>query len=80
MIENKRVILSFVGDNIERDETGAACIVVDVTDPFAGVDPPADLAGVTKVCGTPQTLEYTVTRPATVDSCAWFISTDEVRE
>ncbi len=73
----QEVILSFVGDNIERDETGAACIVVDVTDPFAGVDPPVDLAGVTKVCGTPQTLEYTVTRPATVDSCAWFISTDE---
>ena len=24
-----------------------------------------------------KTLEYTVTRPATVDSCAWFISTDE---
>lgn len=71
------LVLSFVGDNIERDATGAACIVIDVTDPFAGIDPPTDLAGVDKICGTPQTANYTVTRPATVDSCAWYISSDE---
>lgn len=48
----------------------------EVTNPYEEVDPPTDLAGNFKVCGTPQTLEYTVTRPASVDSCAWFISTD----
>lgn len=74
---NKMVELQFVGDNIERDKTGAAVLVIEnITNPLAGVEPPEDLAGNTVVCGTPDTVEYTVTRPATVDSCVWYISTD----
>lgn len=73
---SQMINLQFVGDNIERDATGAALLVVDLFDPLDGIDQPLDLAGNTLICGTPQTTEYTVTRPTTVDSCRWYISSD----
>lgn len=70
------ISLNFIGENIVYDSDGAPILEVN-TNPLGVVDPPADLAGNTLICGTPQTTEYTVTRPSTVDSCAWYISSDE---
>lgn len=72
--------LQFVGDNIERDATGAACIVLSVDNPFETLDAPKDLAGNTSICGTPMEEEYTVTVPESVDSCKWYVSSDEAGE
>lgn len=77
---NSPLPLQFVGDNIERDETGAACIVISVDNPFESLDSPTDLAGNTLICGTTQVEEYTVNVPTSVDSCRWYISSDEAGE
>lgn len=74
--DDNQITLDFVGDNIDHDPDGMPVLVVN-TNPLGVVEPPADLAGNTLICGTPQTTEYTVTRPSTVDSCAWYISSDE---
>lgn len=74
--EDNDIILDFVGDNVEYDADGSPLLVIN-TSPFDELAAPKDLAGDTLVCGTPQTLAYTVKRPDGVDNCVWSIVAED---
>ncbi|MDE5610417.1 MAG: hypothetical protein K2I90_00155, partial [Odoribacter sp.] len=70
------VVFDFEGKDIVY-EGSTPFLVVALDDPFESLDLPTDLAGNTSICGTPLTEEYTVTVPESVDSCRWYVSSDE---
>ncbi|MDE7373714.1 MAG: hypothetical protein K2M86_00055, partial [Odoribacter sp.] len=70
------IVFDFEGKDIVYEGL-TPFLVVTLDDPFETLDPPTDLAGNTLICGTPLAEEYTVTVPASVDSCRWYVSSDE---
>ncbi|MDL2251489.1 hypothetical protein LJC12_01405 [Odoribacter sp. OttesenSCG-928-J03] len=65
--------------NVEkRDASGAALITFEIpADPSQGIPVPVlPNDWLTYICSPEKTVEYTATKPAGVDECKWYLSTD----